>query len=284
MDLDEYLTKHLPELPEEATSRLIRQYGLSEEIALIITSDRPGIAMFEEAVEACKGYLRSLGDQAKGKNGGGDDQQKHVKVISVTVANWLCNDLYALVKESATTRISEGVSSIDVGRKGINENDINDNEDNDDGGLNHPISMEYSKVDAQRLGEMLALVLNGAVSTTHGKRLLRIMYEEEQEEGIESSVGGSDTRCRHPLDIAESRGWKVISDPVELKVIVSSVVSDPSNQSQLEQYRKGGKHVRKIFKFFVGKIMAVSKGNAHPKIMKHVLTEFLDEEASVDKV
>jgi len=232
--LDEFLSDRLPELPEEATTRLMNTYGISEPAALIITSDRPAISMYEEAVKVSLANIKVEGDE--------------LKKAPITVANWLCNDLFALVKESATKR-DEHHATLDTG--------IND------GALVHPISMRYSKVDENRLGLLISLIIDGQVSTTQGKKLLEIMYKDDF--------------TSTPQDIADSRGWKLITDPEELKELCRTVILDVANQAQLVQYSQGGKHVKKMSKFFIGKTMAASKGNAHPELLRSALEMVLHE-------
>jgi aspartyl-tRNA(Asn)/glutamyl-tRNA(Gln) amidotransferase subunit B len=236
-DLENFLADRLPELPEEAILRLMDRYGIAEDAAIVIASDRPAIAMYEEAVRVC---INSLEAEK------GDDGSKKKKA-PIAVSNWLCNDLFALVKESATKK------------------DTSKSEKNLDGddALVHPISMEYSNVNADRLGMLLSLVLNEVVSTTQGKKLLDAMYKEDL-----TSL---------PKEIADKRGWKLISDPDALKQLCRDMILDAANQKQLEQYKQGGKHVRKMKKFFVGKIMAASKGNAHPELLLNALDMTLDE-------
>jgi Asp-tRNA(Asn)/Glu-tRNA(Gln) amidotransferase B subunit len=55
-------------------------------------------------------------------------------------------------------------------------------------------------------------------------------------------------------------------------------VNDPQNLAQLEQYKMGDERKRwKIDKFYVGKIMAASNGNAHPERMKEALAFVLNK-------
>jgi len=161
MTLDEYLTEKLPELPEEATTRLMEQYNLPEDVALVITSDRPAIAMYEDTIEACVAYLMTRGDDDDDDDSGSkNEEQEHAssKTKKVTsykapnaVANWLCNDLFALVKESATMSTKEDTTSQhskDTNQRPADDSDDNniDSDDDDDDDvvvqLNHPISME----------------------------------------------------------------------------------------------------------------------------------------------
>jgi aspartyl-tRNA(Asn)/glutamyl-tRNA(Gln) amidotransferase subunit B len=204
MTLDEFLATTLPELPEQAAVRLQKEYGLSQDVALVITGDPPAVAMYELAVATC-------GEK-----------------LAVTVANWLCNDLFALVKEN------EG---------------------------EHCISVQYSRVNGTQLGELVAIMDEGSVSTTMGKKILACMYHED--------IGKS------PRQIADERGWKVISNLDELRTICEQVIEQ--HQDQLEQYKQGGKYVRKMKKFFAGKAMAHSRGNAHPELLQDMLEETLEK-------
>jgi aspartyl-tRNA(Asn)/glutamyl-tRNA(Gln) amidotransferase subunit B len=205
MTLEEFLATTLPELPEQATVRLQEEYGLSHDVALVITGDPPAVQMYELAVKVA-------GEQLAG-----------------TVANWLCNDLFALVKDSA-------------------------------GGDQFP-SVQYSRVNGTQLGELVVMMDEGSVSTTMGKKILACMYHED--------IG------KEPHQIAEERGWKVISNLDELRTICAQVINQ--HDAQLEQYKQGGKHVRKMKKFFAGKCMAHSRGNAHPELLQDMLEETLEK-------
>jgi len=212
MTFDEFLNKNLPELPEQATLRLIEEYRLSEDVALVITGDPPAVGMYEVAVDTAR---RELGENVP-------------KALNGTIANWLCNDLFALVKDKET--------------------------------MDEDHSVQYSRVDGVQLGELVALMTEGTVSTTMGKKILAVMYHDD--------VGKS------PRQIAEERNWKVITDMDELRTICTEVIEEHS--SRLEQYKKGGKHVRKMKKFFLGKAMAHSRGNAQPELLNDALDEILE--------
>jgi len=235
MSLEEYIDMHMPESAEDAKSRLVSEYGLAEDVAAVITGDPPAIVLFELAVETAKSELESMRNE--------DEEKADMKKLSTLAANWLCNDLFALVKKSAVKDIDES----------------------SEGGLNHPISVEYSTVDGQQLGALIAMLANNLLTTPMAKKVLNIMYEEEEE--IKS----------HPKDIAKTNGWEVISDMETLVQLCESVVLDAKNAVQLEQYKLGGKKVWKIEKFFVGKIMGASKGNAHPERMKEALSIILSK-------
>ncbi|EED92169.1 glutamyl-trna amidotransferase, partial [Thalassiosira pseudonana CCMP1335] len=206
LSLLNYIEYIMPESQEEAAARLVKDYGLSEDVANVITGDPAAIAMLEETMDAAPTHI--------------DDW-----TIPTMAANWLSNDVFALVKKTSNA-------------------------------LNHPISVEYSTVDGSRLGCLIAMIINGTLTSSMAKKILTIMYKED----LDSS----------PLDIANANGWRVISDMTTLLELCERVVLDPKNSKQLEQYKQGGK-IWKIEKFFVGKIMGASQGNAHPERMKEAL-------------
>lgn len=236
LSLLNYIEYIMPESQEEAAARLVKDYGLSEDVANVITGDPAAIAMLEETVDAARRELRKLADQ-------NDDTATHIDdwTIPTMAANWLSNDVFALVKKSALE--GKGASSLQ---------DV----DEASNALNHPISVEYSTVDGSRLGCLIAMIINGTLTSSMAKKILTIMYKED----LDSS----------PLDIANANGWRVISDMTTLLELCERVVLDPKNSKQLEQYKQGGK-IWKIEKFFVGKIMGASQGNVHPERMKEAL-------------
>lgn len=208
--LSGFVAEHLAELPEMAVARLRDTYGLSEEVAVVITGDPPAITFYEAAV----GRAKELGTDGN---------------LERAVANWLCNDLFALIK--------------------------------DNGGDEHEATVANSTISGPQLGELVSLVQNGVLSTPMGKRVLKIMFSE-----------GAD---RSASTIADERGLKVISDMNALEAICKEVVFDPKHENQVNQYKQGGKHVRKIEKFFIGKAMGASKGNANPELLADALQSVL---------
>jgi len=234
-NLQEFLDENLPELPDQAVRRLMNKYGISEASALILTSDRSVIKYFEDATSICANQL---------------EQRNHAvdqNTISTAIANWFCNDLLALAKETVTK-------------------DEDDNHDNESEGTVF-YSVENFNVDALRLGSLVSLVLDQTISTTQAKKLLSVMHHDDRESS--------------PLEIAERNGWRLIADMDTLKLICQKVIHDSTNEKQLEQYKLGGKHVQKMTKYFTGKIMAESGGNAHPELMAKALREVLEEVAPV---
>jgi aspartyl-tRNA(Asn)/glutamyl-tRNA(Gln) amidotransferase subunit B len=172
MDLVEFLETSLPELPDDARERLQADYGLSSYLANVITSDPPAIHMFDDAVAEATSQT------------GGDSAPKG---ISEAVANLLCNELFALVREHETIKALE----------------------DEDGG---EVSVKYSAVSGKQLGIVVAILTEGTISNTMAKQLLRILYTEEQE--------------KDPRDVASERGFRLITDAEELASICRAVIEE----------------------------------------------------------
>ena len=223
MTLQQYIQRNMPEMPEEAAARLVTVYGLSEDAAGIISNDPPAVGFFEKAVYSARSEIVDGVDPAS---------------IPTLVANWLCNDLYAMV------------------RRKVLESKNHPEEDS----APEEITVELSSVDGNRLGQLVALIANETLTSSMAKRVLSTMFNEDS--------------TSSPSDIATANGWRVITDMDTLVDLSRSVVFDPQNASQLRQF-KDGKKIWKIEKFYIGKIMAASKGNAHPELLKEALNTAL---------
>jgi aspartyl-tRNA(Asn)/glutamyl-tRNA(Gln) amidotransferase subunit B len=227
MDLYTFLEANLPELPEDAKFRLQSEYGLSDYTANVLTGDPPSIELFDVAVnEAMKQVT--------------DEREK--RKVPDTVANLICNELFALVREFEMRQLIE-----DGLLEGSGET-----------------SVRFSKVSGMQLGEVVALVVEGSISNTMAKQLLRILYEKSKE--VKDSA---------PRKVAKEYGIELITDSIELVKIVRDVIDN--NPEEMERYKLGGKFKNKITKFLLGKAMASTLGNAHPERLNEVLAEVLNE-------
>lgn len=218
MDLETFLVTMLPELPEDAQKRLQLEYGLSEYTARVLTGDPPAIQMLDVAVKFAR---KQLGDST-------------TNAVPEAVANLLCNELFALVRENELQKTAEEILG--------------------------EASVKYSTVSGEQLGEVVALLMEGIISNTMAKQLLKILYNEEQGES--------------PRQVAKHRGFQLITDSDELAKLCHRVIAD--SPEEMERYRLGGKFSRKITKFLLGKAMASSRGNAHPERLNEILMEVLE--------
>lgn len=131
MVVDEFVKNRLPELPEATVLRLIDDYALPDDMARLISKDPPAIHLFEQAVSVAQG---ALGDTPESKS------------IPKVIANWLCNDLYALIKESKQ---------------------------------DEEASVKDSTVSSAQLGELVVMLQEGVVTTTLGRKILASIFENK---------------------------------------------------------------------------------------------------------
>ena len=75
-----------------------------------------------------------------------------------------------------------------------------------------------------------------------------------------------------PEKIIETKGLKQVTDSVEIREIINQALDQ--NPTQLEQYKDGK---NKLFGFFVGQVMKISKGKANPEQVNKILKEKLEE-------
>ena len=72
------------------------------------------------------------------------------------------------------------------------------------------------------------------------------------------------------LEIVKEKGLEQVSDDNEILKLVEAVISD--NQEKVKEFLSGKD---KLFGFFVGQVMKVSRGKANPGIVNKLLKEHL---------
>ncbi len=100
------------------------------------------------------------------------------------------------------------------------------------------------------LAEILNRIEDGTISGKIAKEVFAAMWDGE---------GSVD-------EIIEAKGLKQITDSGEIEVLVDQVVND--NPEQVAQYKSGKD---KVFGFFVGQVMKLSKGKANPQQVNSLL-------------
>ena len=118
------------------------------------------------------------------------------------------------------------------------------------------LSILETKVDSINLGNLLSRIEDSTISGKIAKEVFEEMWNSE----------------KSPDEIIQEKGLKQVTDSSEIERIVNQVLEQ--NQSQLEHY-KAGKD--KLFGFFVGQVMKISKGKANPKQVNKILKEKLEE-------
>ena len=116
--------------------------------------------------------------------------------------------------------------------------------------------IEDSPITSKQLGELVDNIENGKISNRQAKEVL--------EEMCESGKGA--------LEIIDEKGLSQISDENEIESLVDNVLN--SNPENVKKYKNGKD---KLFGFFVGEAMILSKGKANPKIVNDIIKKKLSE-------
>ena len=115
-------------------------------------------------------------------------------------------------------------------------------------------TLENLPFSGRELGELVALVEEGTLSTAAARRVLAEMVEK----------GGE------PRALVESLGLRQVSDAAALAPVVEAVLA--ANAAKAEEYRSGKVG---LLGFFVGQVMRQSGGSANPEVVKALLAERL---------
>ena len=116
--------------------------------------------------------------------------------------------------------------------------------------------IEDSPITSKQLGELVDNIENGKISNRQAKEVL--------EEMCESGKGA--------LEIIDEKGLSQISDESEIESLVDNVLN--SNPENVKKYKNGKD---KLFGFFVGEAMKLSKGKANPKIVNDLIKKKLSQ-------
>ena len=118
------------------------------------------------------------------------------------------------------------------------------------GRLKGGMSVETSPVDAKKLGTIVKRIEDNTISGKAAKDVLDYLMENE------SSVD----------DAIDTLGLKQVSDTGAIEAMIDEILN--ANQDKVAEYRSGKD---KLFGFFVGQIMKVSKGSANPQTVNDLL-------------
>ncbi len=112
------------------------------------------------------------------------------------------------------------------------------------------VGVEALPFDGHRLGDLVALVDSGAISTLAAKEVFAVMVES----------GGD------PAAIVRDRDLDSTLAPEELVAVVDRIVAD--NPDKVEAYRGGREG---LLGFFVGQVMRETRGSADPERVQELL-------------
>lgn len=107
---------------------------------------------------------------------------------------------------------------------------------------------------AENFGQLICLLYKDRINSSAGQKILEKMYWE----------GGD------PIHIMKELGLEQMDNTGELEETVKKLIN--ASPDQIEQYRQGKTNV---LQFFIGQIMAATRGKANPKIVKELLEKYL---------
>ena len=181
----------LPELPDAKKARFVKEFGLNDYDASVITNNRDMAEYFESVT-------RDSGD-------------------AKLTANWITGDLQALLNKN-NWEITE------------------------------------SPIQAQRLAQLIARIIDNTISGKIAKRIFEGMIEDS------SSVD----------EIIEKAGLKQVTDSGEIEKLVDKVINN--NPDQVQQFREGK---QQVLSYLVGQAMKLSRGKANPNQVNQLLRDKL---------
>ena len=200
--------------------------------------DLPVPYVSDEQIEELKGSLPELPD-AKTKRFM-ERYELNEYDASVLVANKKISQCYEdVVSSGADPKKTANWMMGDVFRL-LNENNL---------------TIDKSKITSAHLIDLLKLIDQNVISGKIAKTVFEDIFESGE----------------MPSEYVERKGMKQVSNTDELKALCQQVIDD--NPTQLEEYR-GGRD--KLFGYFVGQVMKVSKGKANPNVVNDLLKSLLD--------
>ena len=116
------------------------------------------------------------------------------------------------------------------------------------------LSISQSPITSKNLSSLIKMISSGKIS---GK-IAKDVFEKMQ-------IGNKD-----PKQIVEKEGLLQQSDPKKLEKIILDVLS--KNQDKVAQYKSGKE---KLFGYFVGEVMKISKGKANQQLVNEILKKKL---------
>lgn len=118
-----------------------------------------------------------------------------------------------------------------------------------------PGSLQNFPVTPARLGKLISMIDSQVISGKIAKQVFFEMLTSRQD----------------PEDIVKEKGWQQISDVNSVEKIIDEVLA--ANVKSVEEYKKGK---IKLFGFFVGAVMKISKGQASPDLVNELLKKKLE--------
>ena len=112
-----------------------------------------------------------------------------------------------------------------------------------------------SPVTAERLGELIDLIVDDTISGRIAKDVFEVMFETGEA----------------ALDIGEELGLRQVTDSSAIESVIDGIIV--ANPGQVEQFQSGNE---KVIGWFVGQVMKETQGKANPKAVNEILRAKLE--------
>lgn len=120
------------------------------------------------------------------------------------------------------------------------------------------LKISDSPLSPETLGQLISRIMDKTISGKQAKQLFEILWKEGGE--VDQTI--------------EAKGFKQVSDTGALEAFVDQVIAD--NPQQVDNFRNAPEEKRKkMFGFFVGQVMKLSKGQANPAEVNKILKDKL---------
>ena len=118
------------------------------------------------------------------------------------------------------------------------------------------VTLSNSGISSKKISEILDLIINGTLSNRMAKELFDELLNSDKD----------------AAQVVKEKGLSQVSDEGQIIVMINEVLK--KNPKMLAQYKSGKE---KLFGFFVGQVMKLSKGKANPQIVNKILNSKLLE-------
>lgn len=120
------------------------------------------------------------------------------------------------------------------------------------------ITIEEFSVTPAHLGEIIALIDKGTISSKIAKKLFEIKLTDE----------------RDPVVIVKEKGMVQVADTGVIEAMVDEVIAN--NPKMVEDYKNSDEGRKpRVMKGLMGQVMKLSKGKANPSLVTEIMTEKL---------
>ncbi|MCB9802824.1 Asp-tRNA(Asn)/Glu-tRNA(Gln) amidotransferase subunit GatB [Candidatus Nomurabacteria bacterium] len=115
-----------------------------------------------------------------------------------------------------------------------------------------PVNFKFSdlKISSENMAELISLVYQNKINSSAGQTILKAMFES----------GGDPSNIAEKLDLAQIDDVATLED-----LVIKVLMLYPKQLAELKQGKEA------LLKFFVGKVMAESKGKANPQKVEEII-------------